>query len=292
MKQFIHTRGKFNDIWNNGNILPNNHLLEAKNSLSQIHLNNNNESEIAYDSQQMILTKCPRLIYHKIKQFMRTRSRCNEISNNDFKTTRHAHDGTMKIAYKKASSNKKTRMTFLGLKQILHNIGNKKKTTIRKQIHPRKKDEKYIYMKQVQDMPRNTCAVCTRLHFVKNITCFTRELHEKHMNLALNNMTFSNENICVACKKELQNGKLPQFATPEKIRCNIPLPTENTLLDLEERLVSLRIAFAKIRQWGYKQSQIGLTGSIINVPVHMDVVQKALPQYLSDTMTIANALKR
>jgi hypothetical protein len=25
-----------------------------------------------------------------------------------------------------------------------------------------------------------------------------------------------------------------------------------TLLELEERLVSLRIAFAKIRQWGYK----------------------------------------
>ena len=112
------------------------------------------------------------------------------------------------------------------------------------------------------------------------------------MNLTLNNWTFSNENICVSCKKSLENGKLPQFATPEQIRCNISLPTVNILSDLEERLVSLRIAFAQIRQWGHRRSQIGLTGSIINVLVHMEIVQKALPQYLNDTMTIAVALKR
>lgn len=144
-------------------------------------------------------------------------------------------------------------------------------------------------MKKVEDTPRNTCAVCTRLHFPKNIRFFTIELQEKHMNLTLNNRTFSNENICVPCKKALKNGKLPQFATPEQIRRNIPLPTVNTLSNLEERLVSLRISFSQIRQWGYRRSQIGLTGSIINVPAHMDVVQKALPQYLSDTMTITVA---
>jgi len=69
----------------------------------------------------------------------------------------------------------------------------------------------------------------------------------KSYDLTLNNRTFSNENICVACKRALQNGKLPQFATPKQIRCNIPLPTVNTLSDLVERLVSLRIAFAQIR---------------------------------------------
>jgi hypothetical protein len=56
--------------------------------------------------------------------------------------------------------------------------------------------------------------------------------------------------------------------------------------------VSLRIAFAQIRPWGYKRPQMGLTGSIINVPVQLDVVQKALPQFISETMTIVVALKR
>jgi hypothetical protein len=72
----------------------------------------------------------------------------------------------------------------------------------------------------------------------------------------------------------------------------MPLPMVKTLSKLEERLVSLRIAFAQIRQWGYKRSQLGLTGSIINVPVQMDVVQIALPQSMDGTLTIAVALKR
>jgi hypothetical protein len=37
---------------------------------------------------------------------------------------------------------------------------------------------------------------------------------------------------------------------------------------------------------------MGLTGSIINVPVQLDVVQKSLPQFISDTMKIVVALKR
>ena len=107
-------------------------------------------------------------------------------------------------------------------------------------------------MKQVQDTPRNTYSVCTKLNFAKNMTCFTTNLQEKHMNLTLNNRTFRSDNICVACKRALQNGKLPQFTTPEQIRCNTPLPTVKVISDLEERLVSLRIVFAQIIQWGYK----------------------------------------
>jgi hypothetical protein len=103
---------------------------------------------------------------------------------------------------------------------------------------------------------------------------------------------FSSEKICIPCKSVVQNGKLPKFATPEQIRCNMPLPMVKTLSELEERLVSLRIAFAQIRQRGYKRSQLGLTGSIITVPVQMDVVQKALPQFMDETLTIAVALKR
>jgi hypothetical protein len=56
--------------------------------------------------------------------------------------------------------------------------------------------------------------------------------------------------------------------------------------------VSLRIAFAQIRPWGYKRPQMGLTGSIINVHVQLDVVQKALPQFINNTITIVVALKR
>jgi hypothetical protein len=33
-------------------------------------------------------------------------------------------------------------------------------------------------------------------------------------------------------------------------------------------------------------------GSIINVPIHMDVVQKALPQSMNETLTIVVSLKQ
>jgi hypothetical protein len=56
--------------------------------------------------------------------------------------------------------------------------------------------------------------------------------------------------------------------------------------------VSLRIAFSQIRPWGYKRPQMGLTGSIINVLVQLDVVQKALQQFINNTITIVVALKR
>ncbi|XP_059077054.1 uncharacterized protein LOC131876217 [Cryptomeria japonica] len=76
------------------------------------------------------------------------------------------------------------------------------------------------------------------------------------------------------------------------MRTNKPLQYVQILTQLEERLVSLRIAFAQIWELGYKRSQMGLTGSIINVPVNMNIIQKALPQSVSNTSTIAVSLKR
>jgi hypothetical protein len=66
----------------------------------------------------------------------------------------------------------------------------------------------------------------------------------------------------------------------------------HSLTTLEERLVSLRIAFAQIRQLGYKRAQYGLNGTIINVSVDFDKVQVALPRQIDETKTIAVRLKR
>jgi len=79
---------------------------------------------------------------------------------------------------------------------------------------------------------------------------------------------------------------------PDQIKCNTPLPYVSTLTKLEDILVSLRISFAQIKPWGYKRPQMGLTRSIINVPIQLGVVQKAFPRFISDTMTIVAALKR
>ncbi len=63
------------------------------------------------------------------------------------------------------------------------------------------------------------------------------------------------------------------------------------MTSLEERLVSLRSAFAQIRQLGYKRAQYALNGTIINVPVDFDKVKHALPRDIDEANTIAIRLK-
>jgi hypothetical protein len=116
-------------------------------------------------------------------------------------------------------------------------------------------------------------------------------LQAEYLRLTVHEKPFSSGKVCLPCNQSLENGKLPQFATPDQIRCNTPLPDVSALTELEERLVSLRIVFSQIRPWGYKQTHMGLTRSIINVLVQLDVVKKALPQFINNTMTIAVALK-
>jgi hypothetical protein len=147
-------------------------------------------------------------------------------------------------------------------------------------------------MKQIKDSSSIACAICEVLNFEKNTKSFTPNLQKEYLGLTLNDRKFSSSNICLLCKQSLENGKLPHIATPDQIRCNTPLPYVNTLTQLEERLVSLRIAFAQIRLWGYKRPQMGLTGSIINVLVQLDVVKKSLAQFIKEKMTIVVAFKR
>ena len=75
----------------------------------------------------------------------------------------------------------------------------------------------------------------------------TRELETEYQNLAQNDKTILNKKICTSWKKEIQHGKPPLFVVPEQIRHNTPSHSMATLSELEERLVSIRIAFAQIR---------------------------------------------
>jgi hypothetical protein len=116
-------------------------------------------------------------------------------------------------------------------------------------MHPHlgKRDAKKTYMKQIEDTPSFACVICEELNSAKNIKYVTPDLQKEYIGLTQNDRTFSTRKICLPCKRSLENGKLPQFTTPDQIRCNTPLPDVSTLTELEERLVSLRIAFAQIK---------------------------------------------
>lgn len=71
-------------------------------------------------------------------------------------------------------------------------------------------------------------------------------------------------------KNAICNGDLPPFSSPSQICRNKKLDSILTLTPLEERLVAPRMAFVEIRQLGYKRAQIGLIGTIINIPANLD----------------------
>ena len=109
-------------------------------------------------------------------------------------------------------------------------------------------------MKQMKDTPYIACAICEQLNFSKKSKSFTPDLKAEYLLLTAHDKPFYSGKVCLPCKRSLENGKLSQFATPDRIRCNTPLEDVSALTKLEEILVSLRIAFAQIRPWGYKRS--------------------------------------
>jgi hypothetical protein len=63
-------------------------------------------------------------------------------------------------------------------------------------------------VKQIQDTPRNECAICEEYCFSKNIRCFNKELKKEYMSLITYEKTITH-------KRGHENGKPPQFATPD-----------------------------------------------------------------------------
>ena len=70
-------------------------------------------------------------------------------------------------------------------------------------------------MKQIKDTPFIACTICEELNFSKNTKSFTPDLQKEYISLTQNDRTFSTSKICLPCKQSLENGKFPQFATPD-----------------------------------------------------------------------------
>jgi hypothetical protein len=70
-------------------------------------------------------------------------------------------------------------------------------------------------MKQMKDTPSIACAICEQLNFSKNSKSFTPDLQAEYLLLTAQDKPFSNAKVCLPCKRSLENGKLPQFVTPD-----------------------------------------------------------------------------
>jgi hypothetical protein len=88
-----------------------------------------------------------------------------------------------------------------------------------------------------------------------------------------------------------KKGKNSKCCVPNNICRNSIIKFVQQLIELEERLVSPRIAFAQIHKL-HNFAQFKLHGSIINVPSNIDQTQSLFPRLLEDGTTIGTLLKR
>lgn len=149
-------------------------------------------------------------------------------------------------------SSAKPKLVFRQLKKMLHAKSNARNKLSSKCVYSSKKTAKQIYIEQIEDTPKNKCGICKRLQFEKNMRSVSKYLQKVDMDLVEKDKTFVLKRICASFKRALENEKLPLFAVPKHIRCNMHLPIVQGLSKLEERLVSIRITFSQIRQCGYK----------------------------------------
>ena len=78
------------------------------------------------------------------------------------------------------------------------------------------------------------------------------------------------ELICKKCLREISFWKSTLLFVPWSIRKYPCIDIVKMLSFLEERHMPLWISFAHIRQLGFKRSQYGLNGTIINVPLKFE----------------------
>jgi hypothetical protein len=107
----------------------------------------------------------------------------------------------------------------------------------------------------------------------------TSQRHENIDFLIISTLKKKNEiklYVCYNCLNNFRKNKTPLYQVPNSISRNEIIPSVQRLTQLEEHLISPRLAFAQIYKiHGY--GQYTMHGSIINVPSNINETQSILP---------------
>lgn len=147
------------------------------------------------------------------------------------------------------------------------------------------------FLEDRYETPKYICVCCEGLFFYHSVKTAT---DEEITELAPPRSKFSTVYICTTCRQQFKKGKLPTLAV--KIGLEFPdLPKCITdLTPLEERLVSPYINFMQLRDLTPHalNPQIGIKGSVVNIPVSVPEMINVLPRAFNNVQTVQLKLKR
>lgn len=142
-------------------------------------------------------------------------------------------------------------------------------------------------------MPIHECSCCGQLFFINSMTSLPEDRVTRLEDSIVD--TFKRikgaYQFCVTCASNLRQNKIPTLSRangmcfPEKPECI------ERLTELESRLVAPRQAFAQFRKLT-RGGQMGLKGSVVNIPANTDIVQTVLPRLPTLDQTVGVCVKR
>ena len=140
--------------------------------------------------------------------------------------------------------------------------------------------------------PLFVCTCCHQTWFRKGV-CMLKNINlPTSSRLYCTKFTSVNDEewICHTCVGAIRDGKVPKLSVANGMKWP-DKPPQLDLLELEERLISLRIPFMQIRELP-RGGQYSLKGNVINVPVDIQPTVSCLPRPMDEKFTIAKQLKK
>ncbi len=151
------------------------------------------------------------------------------------------------------------------------------------------------YETTVKEGPVYICICCGGLFFKRTVKEFNESTCRRLLNndenyrkatLGINHVCEAGKKwYCITCERHIQAKKIPKIALGNGLQfLNINSRLE-MLNELEERLISPRIPFIRIRTLGY-DSQKSIRGNVVNVPVDTNETLKFLPRRFNESKII------
>ena len=150
-----------------------------------------------------------------------------------------------------------------------------------------------------KETPKYSCDFCDGLFFKHSVKTFDNtnlnfDLNENAMNLIKESSLKRSGLVCYTCFSYLKRGKLPKLAAFNGLKFVDVPPSVSSLSPLEERMVAPYINFMQIRPLKpfALNPQLGLKGSVVNIPVEVNDMVQVLPRKFNNMATIQIKLKR
>jgi hypothetical protein len=157
------------------------------------------------------------------------------------------------------------------------------------------------YERCVNEGPTHVCACCGGMFFSRSVDLFHPDTikNDVFRQLVFNEKLYDTYNFprdriyaCKTCKRGIDSNCVPRIALSKGLEFNDVHEHLKELNDTEERLVSPRIAFMRIRSLGW-DGQKGMIGNVVNVPIDLkESFQGILPRRFDNTYTMQLRLMR